>query len=252
MELVACGGIWVAWHPLFRAGLFFRMPCRACAQVAGQQKEAHAADQRRLASANMGASTVEGFLAQLKRRFGNVPRAWRQCLDADGNNRLSRNEFYAACRGLNYVGNLKALWEALDNDGSGFIGLQELDAVAHEHLEAPPRGKGRTRGVHEAWLQGARCRSGARVWLQGFLETAPHRPLDWRSCPVWLRSKAGSRTLQRPGALDRSLWTGILQYSSVVGCSAQFARASSGAPSRWAHGALPTSIVALLWRSSLL
>jgi Ca2+-binding EF-hand superfamily protein len=78
-----------------------------------------------------GAATLGDFIALLNRKFGNTARAWRQHLDADGNGRLSRNEFYMGCRGLSYNGNVKKLWNELDDDGSGFISLAEIDPEAH-------------------------------------------------------------------------------------------------------------------------
>merc|ERR1719424_1795094 len=85
-------------------------------------------------NASMGASSTNAFKHELVRKFGNVPRAWRSALDLDGNGRLSRNEFFGAARALGYSGNLKDLWSELDEDGSGFISLRELDPESHEYL----------------------------------------------------------------------------------------------------------------------
>ena len=57
--------------------------------------------------------------------------AWKH-IDEDQNGRLSRAEFFMFLRKIGFGGNAKQLWNDMDDDGSGFISLQELDPEAHE------------------------------------------------------------------------------------------------------------------------
>ncbi|CAK0811858.1 unnamed protein product [Prorocentrum cordatum] len=70
---------------------------------------------------------VQKFRDFLKKRYGNLERAWRTCLDPDGDGRLQFTEFCARCRELGFQGNLKALWLSLDQKGTGYVSLDELD-----------------------------------------------------------------------------------------------------------------------------
>jgi len=86
--------------------------------------------------ANVGAKTADEFKKLLCSKFGNIPRAWRECLDNDDNGRLSFGEFCVSCRNLGYNGNVKALWKTFDDDNSGFISLKELDPQAQEAMDS--------------------------------------------------------------------------------------------------------------------
>mmetsp|Transcript_31299 Transcript_31299/g.89821 ORF Transcript_31299/g.89821 Transcript_31299/m.89821 type:complete len:1481 (+) Transcript_31299:50-4492(+) len=72
----------------------------------------------------------------LIRKFGNLHIAWKSCLDADGNGRISFAEFCKAMHEVGFRGVFKKTWAEMDTDGSGFITLDELDAHVHETLEA--------------------------------------------------------------------------------------------------------------------
>jgi hypothetical protein len=98
------------------------------------QIKARKDEAERMRLKDLGASTTDGFLWLLRRRFGNVPRAWRLHLDKDGNGKLSQGEFFIAARGLAYNGNLKKLWAELDCDGGGIISLDELDHSAAQAI----------------------------------------------------------------------------------------------------------------------
>jgi len=78
--------------------------------------------------------TCEEFEALLKRKFGSVIGAWRNCLDSDHNGKLTFNEFCIAVRGIGYGGDVKALWKSYDKDDKGSINLRDLDPEAHEHV----------------------------------------------------------------------------------------------------------------------
>ena len=70
-------------------------------------------------------------------KHGHLVRAWRRVLDLDGNGRLSRNEFFIAARDCGYQGNLKKLWDEMDEDGSGHIQLEELQAGQFDDVADP-------------------------------------------------------------------------------------------------------------------
>jgi len=74
--------------------------------------------------------TPEEFEKQCIRRYGNMIQAWRQCLDWDGNGRLTFNEFCDSCRRLGYDGSLRKLWEKYGGLKKGFIAFKDLDAKA--------------------------------------------------------------------------------------------------------------------------
>merc|ERR1719247_964784 len=79
---------------------------------------------------------IEGFKELLRRRFGTVVRGWRQGLDVSGDGKLSFTEFCTACRNIGYNGDVKGLWNKMDDDGSGVVSLEELDPDAHELIES--------------------------------------------------------------------------------------------------------------------
>jgi hypothetical protein len=107
-------------------------------------------------AAVLSPSTKDGFIELLSRKFGSPARAWRLHLDSDGNGRLSAAEFFAAVRGLGFSGNLKQLWDELDENGSGMISLQEIDADAYKHITAFKSLLQTTYGnTLQAWLKSA-------------------------------------------------------------------------------------------------
>eukprot|EP00747_Dinoflagellata_sp_TGD_P168505 gnl/TRDRNA2_/TRDRNA2_195024_c0_seq1.p1 gnl/TRDRNA2_/TRDRNA2_195024_c0~~gnl/TRDRNA2_/TRDRNA2_195024_c0_seq1.p1 ORF type:complete len:840 (+),score=161.68 gnl/TRDRNA2_/TRDRNA2_195024_c0_seq1:101-2521(+) len=67
------------------------------------------------------------FKAFLRQSFGPLFRAWRRALDPDGSMLLSRAELFKVCRQMNWKGDVRALWTALDHDNSGVTSLDELD-----------------------------------------------------------------------------------------------------------------------------
>merc|ERR1719313_712831 len=104
-------------------------------QVAKQQRAYILAKQKKAKDEDIGASTVEGFKKKLVQHHGNSVRAWRYALDTSGDGKLSKMEFYAAARAVSYNGNLKQLWDDLDDDNSGFITLGEFELEAHTLIE---------------------------------------------------------------------------------------------------------------------
>jgi len=75
------------------------------------------------------------FNTLLKRRFGSVTAAWRLVLDEDGKGKISFTDFCRVTRDMGYTKNVKGLWAELDDDGSGFISLNELDEKAAQSLD---------------------------------------------------------------------------------------------------------------------
>jgi len=68
------------------------------------------------------------FKELLLRSYGNILRAWRQCLDRDGNGTLDFKEFSKACADVGYAGSRRELWNDLDADGSGGVSSKSSTA----------------------------------------------------------------------------------------------------------------------------
>jgi len=78
-------------------------------------------------------------LADFKRHLrqkhgGSLVRAWRQALTEGDAMLLHKGAFFKACVNLKWRTDVKGLWEQLDRDGSGAIGIEELDFRAAEEL----------------------------------------------------------------------------------------------------------------------
>jgi len=71
----------------------------------------------------------------LIRQYGTFLKSWRVALDEDNSNRCSWTEFQAACKKVNYTGDIPGAWRALDLDLGGSITLNELDAESSGILE---------------------------------------------------------------------------------------------------------------------
>eukprot|EP00419_Tripos_fusus_P054037 CAMPEP_0172804822 /NCGR_PEP_ID=MMETSP1075-20121228/5434_1 /TAXON_ID=2916 /ORGANISM="Ceratium fusus, Strain PA161109" /LENGTH=597 /DNA_ID=CAMNT_0013643475 /DNA_START=25 /DNA_END=1814 /DNA_ORIENTATION=- len=67
------------------------------------------------------------FKELLLKSYGNILRAWRQCLDRDGNGMLDFKEFSKACADVGYAGSRRELWTDLDADNNGGVSLKEID-----------------------------------------------------------------------------------------------------------------------------
>lgn len=72
-------------------------------------------------------SALKDFRRFLKKTFGNFFRAWRKGLDLDGTMSVTRHELFRACTSMQWQGDARALWRAVDQDGSGQTSLEELD-----------------------------------------------------------------------------------------------------------------------------
>eukprot|EP00440_Ansanella_granifera_P005518 gb/GFBE01005995.1/.p1 GENE.gb/GFBE01005995.1/~~gb/GFBE01005995.1/.p1 ORF type:complete len:755 (+),score=188.70 gb/GFBE01005995.1/:1-2265(+) len=77
---------------------------------------------------------MEDMKAALIKKYKNYLKAWRHCLDVDSSNRCTYDEFEAACKTLNFKGDVPGAWRALDEDLSGYITLHEIDSVSSSEL----------------------------------------------------------------------------------------------------------------------
>ena len=68
---------------------------------------------------------LKSFKVFMKKQFGNSFRAWRSALDLDGSMNLQRAELFKAVKAMNWKGNIRALWKALDHDSSGITTIEE-------------------------------------------------------------------------------------------------------------------------------
>eukprot|EP00929_Paragymnodinium_shiwhaense_P047600 TRINITY_DN24136_c0_g2_i1.p1 TRINITY_DN24136_c0_g2~~TRINITY_DN24136_c0_g2_i1.p1 ORF type:complete len:804 (+),score=204.67 TRINITY_DN24136_c0_g2_i1:185-2596(+) len=91
-------------------------------------------NERKAKHKNAGRKTLRSFKAFLKKKYGLLFRAWRHALDLDGTMSVQRPELFKACRALNWRGDVRALWKALDHDGSGVTTLEELDPACAQLL----------------------------------------------------------------------------------------------------------------------
>lgn len=73
---------------------------------------------------------VKEFKAFLTKAEGSVLRAWRRHFDAEGVDRVTEFQFMHILKTLNCPGALFGVFKILDNDASGELSLEEVDAVA--------------------------------------------------------------------------------------------------------------------------
>jgi len=69
---------------------------------------------------------IEEFQKYLLRRFGTIEIAWSKAFDTDGSGAINFTEFGLGCKTAGFVGNVTRLWQALDDDRSGEISIDEL------------------------------------------------------------------------------------------------------------------------------
>ncbi|CAK9060416.1 Probable formate transporter [Durusdinium trenchii] len=110
------------------------------------------------------------FKAFLRKKFGNLIRAWRQALSQTDSMVLSKLHFLKAASRLGFAKESKELWKALDKDDSS-ASIDELDPKNAEllaHFKAPNRKAARRK--RPARQRNARARSGVKrvkrnVWV---------------------------------------------------------------------------------------
>jgi len=84
------------------------------------------------------AKELNAFRECLLAKYPSIARAWRFGLDKTKTNRLGKEEFVAAMGELGFAGNAARVYALLDNDNSGYITVEEVDADAHEMLVRDP------------------------------------------------------------------------------------------------------------------
>lgn len=80
------------------------------------------------------AKCFEEFKMTLRKKHGNLIRAWRQELTANDAMSIAKVKFLRAAAKLGWSREAKDLWRALDKDESGTASLDELDPVGAENL----------------------------------------------------------------------------------------------------------------------
>lgn len=83
--------------------------------------------QQKLHQRKQQQQALRDFKGFLRHHYGCLFRAWRGALDLDSSMSVQRAELFRACRQLSWRGDVRALWRALDHDGSGVTTLEELD-----------------------------------------------------------------------------------------------------------------------------
>eukprot|EP00927_Polykrikos_kofoidii_P065082 TRINITY_DN60881_c0_g1_i1.p1 TRINITY_DN60881_c0_g1~~TRINITY_DN60881_c0_g1_i1.p1 ORF type:complete len:1267 (+),score=247.96 TRINITY_DN60881_c0_g1_i1:71-3871(+) len=129
------------------------------------QREEFASVCRIAASSDVRIDTVEEFKAVCTRTYGSMIGAWRNCLDADRNGKLTFCEFCNGCRRLGYAGDLKALWAKYDVGRKGYVVLKDFDEKAHNLVKS----------FHEKLL--SEFGSLDDAWRKGFGKD-PHECID--------------------------------------------------------------------------
>eukprot|EP00933_Yihiella_yeosuensis_P042204 TRINITY_DN36752_c0_g1_i1.p1 TRINITY_DN36752_c0_g1~~TRINITY_DN36752_c0_g1_i1.p1 ORF type:complete len:1033 (+),score=228.36 TRINITY_DN36752_c0_g1_i1:229-3327(+) len=76
----------------------------------------------------------QDFKKYLKRKHGNLVRAWRVDLVTGDSMILPKTQFLKACARLGFSGQGKELWKCLDKDDSGFASIDEFDLKSGEVL----------------------------------------------------------------------------------------------------------------------
>ena len=98
-------------------------------------------------------------------------RAWRVGLDCGAQKKMTFNEFCVCTRAVGYFGNIRELFADLDVEGTGYIGLAEMDyplwSVIKEFRDACVKKWG---SLMEAWLLGLDYNSTGRVEERDFLK----------------------------------------------------------------------------------
>ncbi|CAJ1426521.1 unnamed protein product [Effrenium voratum] len=115
----------LTFHERNEAGFFYQ--ARRAADAARRKEFAKAC---RTAQPAFCINTIEDFEDLCIRKHGSLIAAWRQCLDAHANGKLSFGEFCEALRRLGYAGDFKSLFKEYDKQQKGFICLADLDPEA--------------------------------------------------------------------------------------------------------------------------
>lgn len=83
-------------------------------------------DFRKVLSQGQGQEELSHFHKWCLKKFGSALAAWKQ-LDEDGGWTISKSEFQKGMKAMNYTGDSRMLWDALDRDHSGIISFTHFD-----------------------------------------------------------------------------------------------------------------------------
>jgi len=88
---------------------------------------AHMEQKRKAAARALGWAMLKDFRHFIRNSFGPTYHAWRRALDPAGTMQVPRADLFKLCRQMNWKGDIRALWKALDFDGNGTTTIEELD-----------------------------------------------------------------------------------------------------------------------------
>merc|ERR1719498_804658 len=94
---------------------------KAKAQLAARKRAEEGEKERRMEAHDWAA-----LKKQLIRKHGTITAAWRDCLDHNGNGKVSFADFSKQTRNLGFSGNIKKVFRELDNNNSGIITFNEV------------------------------------------------------------------------------------------------------------------------------
>jgi len=77
---------------------------------------------------------IRQFKEFLKRKYGNLIRAWRKVLSPDGSMVIMKAAFFKAVNAMGWLGDVRHLWSIIDRDDSGYVSIEELDGKNAETL----------------------------------------------------------------------------------------------------------------------
>mmetsp|Transcript_45972 Transcript_45972/g.82781 ORF Transcript_45972/g.82781 Transcript_45972/m.82781 type:complete len:1206 (+) Transcript_45972:75-3692(+) len=84
----------------------------------------------------LGAKDMQSLKKELVRKYGSITAAWRYGLDPAQNGKIGLVDFGKACRNVAFVGDVNACFKEMDDDDSGVITFNELDATWFERLSS--------------------------------------------------------------------------------------------------------------------
>jgi len=98
-----------------------------------EAKARHAkVNDKKIAQQHAARATLQDFKQHLLSHFGNYLRAWRRCIDPEGMMVAQKKQIFKACRDIDWEGDMRLLWKAMDEGGC--VRFEELDANAAEKL----------------------------------------------------------------------------------------------------------------------
>jgi Ca2+-binding EF-hand superfamily protein len=124
-------------------------------ELSNFQRDEIAERNRKQDEADKGIKTVAGLRSMLLSRYGTMYAAWRQALDIHEKGQLSFGELCEALRHIGYTGSLKAIFNELDPNKTGFISLKDLDPKQHATIvEYKELVKQKYGNLLSGWVQG--------------------------------------------------------------------------------------------------